>query len=183
MKTLETTRLILRQWQADDLDDFYAYAKNPHIGPSAGWQPHRNKAESQAILNSFMKQKEAWAIVYRPNNKVIGSLGLHQDSKRMDIHAKMIGYVLAQDYWGQGIMVEAVQRVIKYCFEDLMLDVVSAYHYPFNLQSKRVLQKCGFVYEGTLRKAHQIFNGAVYDDVCYSILKQEYFDAKQHLQR
>jgi len=177
MKTLQTARLTLRSWSESDLDDFYAYAKNPNIGPNAGWPPHPDKTHSLAILRSFMERDEVWAIVDNASRAVIGSLGLHEDDKRRNAKAKSIGYVLAEEYWGRGLMVEAVKRVLQHAFEELGVDIVSVYHYPFNVRSRRVIEKCGFRYEGTLRRAFAIYDGSVYDDVCYSITREEYLAA------
>lgn len=175
MKSLETNRMILRPWKVADLDDFYEYAKNPNVGPNAGWEPHKNKVISLEILQSFIEKGETRAIIYKENNKVIGSIGVHYDEKRNGANAKMIGYVLSENYWGKGLMSEAVKEVIKYLFEEEKYDVISCYHYPFNLRSKRVIEKCGFKYEGTLRLVSKIFDGSVHDDVCYSITREEYF--------
>jgi [ribosomal protein S5]-alanine N-acetyltransferase len=71
-------------------------------------------------------------------------------------------------------MTEAVKEAIRYLFEAEKYDVLSCYHYPFNIRSKRVIEKCGFKYECTLRYASKIFDGSVHDSACYSILKEEY---------
>jgi Acetyltransferases, including N-acetylases of ribosomal proteins len=176
MKALETERVILRPWKIEDLDDFYEYAKNPYVGPNAGWEPHKDKETSLRILHSFIEHDEVRAIVYKENNKVIGSLGVHCDRKREGVNAKMIGYVLSEAYWGKGLMSEAVSEVIRYLFEEEKLDIISCYHYPFNIRSKRVIEKCGFKYEGTLRLASKLYDGSVYDDVCYSITKEDYLN-------
>ena len=176
MKTLETNRMILRAWKIDDLDDFYEYAQNAKVGPNAGWEPHKNKEISLKILQSFIEKDEVRAIVYKENDKVIGSLGVHCDEKRNGVNAKMIGYVLSENYWDKGLMSEAVKQVVKYLFEEEKHDVISCYHYPFNIRSKRVIEKCGFKYEGILRLSSKIFDGSVYDDVCYSITKEDYFN-------
>ena len=177
MKTLETERLILRAWTLEDLDDFYEYAKHPNVGPMAGWQPHSSKEISLNILKGFIEEGEVWAITLKENGKAIGSLGIHSDKKRRDIdNVKSMGYVLSTDYWGKGYMTEAVKCVIKYVFEEMNLDLLSIYHYPFNIRSKRVIEKCGFEYEGTQRQSSKIYDGQVLDDVCYSILKSEYYE-------
>lgn len=175
MKTLKTERMTLRPWRIEDLDDFYEYAKNPNVGPNAGWPPHKDKEASLKIIQSFIEKDEVRAIVYKENGKVIGSLGTHCDKKRDGVKARMIGYVLSEDYWGKGLMAEAVREVIRHLFEEEGYDVISCYHYPFNIRSKRVIEKCGFKYEGTLRYATRIFDGNVYDHVCYSITKEDYF--------
>ena len=174
MNTLETERLLLRPFQETDLDDFYEYAKNPHVGPNAGWPPHGSKEDSLKILNIFMSNDEVWAIVNKENNKLIGSIGLHTEPLRSTEDVKMLGYVLSEDYWGRGLMVEASKAVINYAFDNMYLQLLAVHYYPFNQQSKRVIEKCGFVYEGTLKHAKQIYDGSVYDVVCYSMTRDEW---------
>ena len=174
MKTLETDRLLLRAWSIDDTEDFFEYAKNPNVGPNAGWEPHSDKEFTLKIIMAFIENGAVWAIVYKENGKVIGSLGLHTDKRREDVNAKMIGYVLSQEYWGRGLMTEAVNAAIQYAFEEMKLGLLSVCHYPFNTRSQKVIEKCGFQYEGTLRLASTRYDGAVLDDVCYSMTSEEY---------
>jgi ribosomal-protein-alanine N-acetyltransferase len=174
MTTLETERLILRPFAMRDLADFHEYAKNPNVGPNAGWKPHESREESEAILLRIIESGEVWALEYKGDRKVIGSVGLHADKRREGVNARMIGYVLSEDYWGRGLMPEATARVLRYTFEELGVDILSVYHYPHNARSKRVIEKCGFSYEGTLRQGSRIYDGTVYDSVCYSITREEY---------
>ena len=118
MRILTTERLILRRFKHEDLDDFYGYAKNPNVGPSAGWKPHESRWESLEILKSFIKNKEVWAIVHKETGKVIGSIGLHNDERRNNSRVK-IWVTLDEAYWGKGLMTEAAKRVIRYAFEEL----------------------------------------------------------------
>jgi len=174
MKTLETERLILRAWTPDDADDFYEYAKHPEVGLNGGWPPHTSRDISVEVIQYFIKENDIWAIVLKENNKVIGSLGLHADSKRPHIQVKELGFVVSADYWGQGIATEASQRAIIHAFDDLNLDLVSTYHKSFNTRAKRVIEKCGFTREGMLRHASKRYDNQIFDAVCYSILKSEY---------
>ena len=176
MKTLETERLILRSWLLEDLDDLYEYAKNPNVGSMQGWKPHLSKDESLITLKSFIEDDDRWAIVLKENNKVIGSVRLCPDENRGKYFAKYIHYVLSSDYWGNGYMTEAVKRVIKYAFEEVNVDLLSVFHYPHNIRSKRVIEKCGFQYETTIKQGHKIYDGQVFDTVCYSMLKSDYFN-------
>lgn len=144
---LKTNRLMLRPFNIDDLGDFYEYASVDGVGQMAGWLPHKNKEESLSILKMFIDEKKTFAIVY--NNKVIGSLGIEEyDEKQLPEYAdklgREIGYVLSKDYWGKGLMPEALNEVIRYCFEDLKLDFLVCGHFTDNNQSKRVQEKCGF---------------------------------------
>lgn len=174
MKTIVTERLILRPFLGTDLDDLYEYAKNPNVGPNAGWKPHESLYESKAILRQFMESDEVLTIVWKENNKVIGSIGLHKDPFRSADNVKMLGYVLSEDYWGRGITTEAARAVIRYAFSELNLYMVTVHHYSFNYRSKRVIEKCGFIYEGTLRHCTKIFNDNTYDVACYSMTRDEW---------
>lgn len=148
-KIIKTERLILRKWEESDLDDFFEYASVEEIGQMAGWPPHKSKDDTLNILNSFILGKDVFALVYRENNKVIGSVGLHtswanDDVAYANIKTKEIGYVLSKDYWGNGLMAEAVSALIDFCFSELDLDMVTCGHFTNNSQSKRVIEKCGF---------------------------------------
>ena len=175
MRRLETERLLLRGWLLDDLDDLYEYAQNMDVGVMQGWKPHESKEESLIALNSFIVNDESWAIVLRENNKVIGSIKTSPDENRGRYYAKYVSYVLSADYWGKGYMTEALNRIIKYVFEELNIDLLSAFHYPHNTRSKRVLERCGFQYETTIKQGQKIYDGQVFDTVCYSILAEDYF--------
>ncbi|MDD4797149.1 MAG: GNAT family protein [Eubacteriales bacterium] len=174
MQTLQTQRLVLRDWTLDDLESFYNYSKNPNVGPNAGWPPHQSMDESEKILRRFMEQQECWAIALKEKPGAVGSLGIHRDTKRDSVSTKMIGYVLAEEHWNRGLMTEAVRRVLRYLFDETDTLQVTFYHYDFNQRSRRVIQKCGFQYEGTLRQASVLPDGTLCGDVCYSITKEEY---------
>lgn len=146
---LETNRLIIRPWKMEDLEDFYEYAKVDGVGQMAGWNPHTSIQESKKILSSFIEEKNEFALELKENNKVIGSLGLEKLSITLDAPydnyiGREIGYVLSRNYWGNGIMPEAVKRVIEFCFEEEKYDFLLCSHSSTNNQSKRVIEKCGF---------------------------------------
>ena len=145
--TLKTNRMLLRPWRQSDLDDFFEYASVDGVGQMAGWLPHKNKAESQSILNMFIEEKKTFAIEYE--GKVIGSLGIEKYNEDFfpelaDYKGREIGCVLSKAYWGQGLMPEAVSEVICYLFEDCGLDFVTYLYFQTNRQSARIQEKCGF---------------------------------------
>ena len=86
----------------------------------------------------------------------------------------MIGYVLSDKFWGNGYVPEATKRVLEYAFDELDLNIISVYHFPFNERSKRVIEKSGFKFEGVLRLASTLPNGEIVDHVCYSMTKEEF---------
>ena len=147
---IETERLILRSFKQTDLHDFNEYASVPGVGEMAGWKHHETIEKTQEILDMFIKEDKTFAIVFKKNNKVIGSLGVEKyglEEKLTEFksyYGREIGYVLSKDYWGKGIMTEAVGAVINHLFNDLNLDFLTCGYYDFNNQSKRVQEKCGF---------------------------------------
>ena len=108
-------------------------------------------------------------------------MGLHPDNNRGKYYAKTIGFVLSEDYWGNGYVPEAVKRAVKYAFEELNIDILTAFHYPHNNRSKRVIEKCGFKYETTIEKGSTIYDGQVFDSVCHSIFKSDYFNSAEEI--
>jgi putative acetyltransferase len=175
----ETERLILRNFSRGDLDDFYEYAKNPDVGPNAGWEPHKSKAYSKKVMKEqFLGNAHAFGIVLRETGKLIGSIGLVEDRKRQNLGAMMMGYALGEPYWGRGFMTEAARAVLQYGFADLELKLVSAYCYPHNARSRNVMEKLGMSYEGTLRQSDMLYDGRVLDNLCFSITRAEYFENK-----
>jgi len=182
MKTIETERLILRGWQLNDLDDLFEYAKNPNVGPMSGWEPHANKEVSLNVLKHYLANDDRWAISLKENGKVIGSIKLRPDENRGNYKAKYISFALSFDYWGKGYMTEAVKGVVKYVFDEMEIDLLSAFHFPHNIRSKRVLEKCGFTYEVTIKHGNTIYDGQIFDTVCYSLLKTDYYKSMKEYQ-
>ena len=148
---IETDRLILRPWELTDLDDFFNYASVPGVGEMAGWNHHPDKNETLRVLNRFIEGKKTFAIVYKSNNKVIGSLGVEyygleeKLSEFFSYKGRSIGYVLSKDYWGRGLMPEALKAVIDYLFNVLDYDFLLCGRFDYNHQSARVQEKCGFI--------------------------------------
>ena len=145
---LRTERLLLRPWRWDDIEDFYEYASVDGVGQMAGWNPHKSIDESREILSHFINNKWTFAVEFE--GKVIGSLGVERYDESLapelaESRVREIGYVLSKDYWGRGLMPEAVKRVIDWLFADVGLDAVLIGHFDWNRQSARVIEKCGGV--------------------------------------
>lgn len=149
-KTLETDRLILRQWHLSDVNDLFEYASVAGVGEMAGWQAHKDLEHSKAILFNFLISRSVYAIQLKSNNKVIGSLGVeelhinHLGNEFKNLKGREIGYVLSKEYWGLGIMAEAVDKVVEHIFNELDFDFLMCAHFKGNNQSKRVIEKTGF---------------------------------------
>ena len=147
---IETERVILRPFKASDLADFFEYASVDGVGEMAGWCHHESMDKSKEILDRFISEDKTFAITLKESGKVIGSIGVEKYgmeeklSEFFELSGREIGFVLSKDYWGQGIMAEAVNGLIGHLFNKIGLDFLLCGYYDFNAQSKRVQEKCGF---------------------------------------
>lgn len=174
MKTIETNRLILRPITQNDAEDIFAYSKDENVGINAGWKAHANIEETREIMDIiFLEKENVYGIELKENGKLIGSIGLIDDQKRENNKARMLGYAIGEAYWGKGYTTEAAQALISYGFDELNLMLISAYCYPFNQRSKRVLEKCGFQYEGVLHLAEERYDGVILDNECFMIINKK----------
>ncbi len=149
---LETKRLILRKWTESDAESLFEYAKNPDVGPIAGWPPHKSKEESLSVIQNVLNGKECYAICEKGNNKAIGSIELklngYTDMTDRDDECEL-GYWLGKPFWGKGYMPEAAKELLRHGFEELKMNKIWCGYYDGNLKSKRVQEKVGFVYHHT----------------------------------
>lgn len=146
---LETERLILRRWEKNDAESLYEYAKDPDVGPIAGWPAHRSIEESRDVIKNVFNGKEAYAICLKTDNRAIGTIELklngHTDMTERDDECEL-GYWLGKPFWGQGIVPEAVKEMLRHAFEEIGMTTVWVGYYEGNAKSKRVQEKCGFRY-------------------------------------
>ena len=165
---IETERLLLRAFQQTDLQDFYEYASVEGVGEMAGWPHHESIEKTQEILDMFIEGDHDFAICLKSNGKVIGSLGVKEyglEDKLTEFYnyrGREIGYVLSKDYWGQGLMPEAVNAVIDYLFNTLGLDFVQEV-YATRVSVSKLLPGTDAVIELGGEDAKIIFDGNTYD--------------------
>ena len=154
---LETERLILRPWLDSDANSLYEYAKDPAIGPIAGWFPHTSVENSREIIKNILSADETYAVCLKEDNKAIGSIGLMiGNASNLDLPNTQaeIGYWIGVPFWGQGLIPEAVKRLLYHGFENLKLEKIWCGYFDGNTKSKRVQEKCGFVYHHTNKNIH-----------------------------
>ncbi len=151
---LETERLILRPWEESDKEDLYRYASDPQVGPIAGWPVHTSVENSLEIIKKVLSAPETYAVVLKSEGHAVGSIGLMiGKASNIDIPDTEgeIGYWIGVPFWGQGLIPEAVREIIRYAFETLHLEKLWCGYFEGNNKSKRVQEKCGFVYHHTNR--------------------------------
>lgn len=152
---LQTERLLLRPWAESDAAELYKYAKDPAVGPVAGWPVHTSVANSQAIIREVLSAPETYAVVLRETGLPVGSVGIMrsgQGESPMQADEAEIGYWIGVPYWGRGLIPEAVRELLRRCFEDLGCNTVWCVSYDGNTKSRKVQEKCGFSYYHTERQ-------------------------------
>lgn len=144
---LETGRLILRPWKESDAQRLYEIARDPQIGPSAGWPVHTSAENSRQIIQEVLSQPGTFAVCRKPEGLVVGCIGLMTGSAaNLDLpeYEGEIGYWIARDCWGQGLIPEAGQELLRHGFEDLGLTRIWCGYFEGNRKSCRVQEKLGF---------------------------------------
>ena len=171
---LETARTLLRPFADGDAQDLYDYARDPRVGPAAGWKPHESLEESLRIIHTVFSAPNVFAIVDRESGHAVGSVGFVGRPRGEEGLSDELGYALSPAYWGRGLMTEAAMRVVDYGFTALGLQAIWCSHYAENDRSRRVIEKCGFHYEGTMRQYSRRYDGTLLDGCFYSMTAQEF---------
>ncbi|KAA0546858.1 GNAT family N-acetyltransferase [Bacillus sp. BGMRC 2118] len=176
IEALETERLILRKLREDDILEIFEYGSNDEVTKYVSWNTYQTIEDAKVFLDHILTQYEQgagafWGIEDKKSNKLIGTIDFvswNQKHKKAEI-----GYILSQDYWGKGIMTEAVQAVIKFGFKRMNLVRIEARCLVENIGSEKVMQKAGMHYEGLLRKS--MFLKEIHRDIkLYAILKEDF---------
>ena len=165
----------IRKWALSDAKDLAAALSNTKIQDNLrdGLPYTYTEQDGVDYISAMLSadENETFAFAITTDSKVIGSIGVFRQG---NIHRQTaeLGYYVAEEYWGKGIMTEAVKQICKYVFDKS--DIIRIYAEPFayNAASCRVLEKAGFQYEGTLR-SNAIKNGKVIDMKMYSLLNTE----------
>ncbi len=165
----------IRKWQLSDAKALAAALSNKKVQDNLrdGLPYPYTEQDGIDFISAMLSANEndTFSFAVTADNKVIGSIGVFRQS---NIHRKTaeLGYYIAEEYWGKGIMTEAVNQICEYVFGNS--DILRIYAEPFayNAASCRVLEKAGFHYEGTLRN-NALKNGKVIDMKMYSLLKED----------
>lgn len=176
--TLDTPRLTLRRICIDDYLDMYDYSHREEVTRYLLWSPHPNEEYTHRYIEQLQTQYRIgefydWAVVCKENGKMIGTCGF--TSFDLNHNRAEIGYVLNPDYWGRGIIPEAVCEVMRFGFCELRLNRIEAHYIFGNDRSRRVMEKCGMKFEGVMRSYMYIKNEYKDIGIC-SILNREYFN-------
>ena len=176
-QTIETERLILRKFSYNDDDSMLKYwISDPNIQSLYSEPIYTNKQEVKGILDKYLSSYEKndyyrWAIISKELDECIGQIAYFLvDSKN---HFAEIEYCIGSKFQCKGFATEATKAVIEFGFHEMNLHKVQISTKSINTQSKRVIEKCGFTYEGTLRDYFYTDDQYV-GRLFFSILRDEY---------
>ena len=174
---IETPRLILRRMTMKDAKDIFEYSRDEEVACHVLWSAQRDIGEAKDYCRYMLRRYRAdepssWGIIDRQTRHLVGTIGYMDYS--MDNASVEIGYSLARWLWNGGYMTEALRAMVQNAFEVMNVEVVAISHFVGNEPSRKVIERAGFIFEGVMPCGFKRFDGEVFDNVCYSILRSEY---------
>jgi ribosomal-protein-alanine N-acetyltransferase len=175
---LETARFQLREVQPDDAARIFEIMSDPRVTRYFGMLPMENLAAAErriaGIREAFAERSGVrWAIAERAGGRLLGTCGFWRLVAEHD--RAEIGYELAAESWGQGVMTEALGAMLTFGFAEMGLHSVEAQIHPANIGSRRVLEKLGFAQEGYFRENyHDVVEGGYTDTAVFSLLARDW---------
>ena len=173
---LETNRLNLRRLKSEDVSEIFALRSNPEIMkfiPRPLMKTREEALEFISVMDANVNNNILlnWAITTKEDDKLIGMIGFYR--MKPENYRAEVGYILSAEFHGQGIITEALERIIQFGFDEMKLNSIEAVIDPGNYGSEKVLLKNNFIKEGHF-KEHTFFEGKFLDSVFYSLLKKNY---------
>ncbi|QNS04577.1 GNAT family N-acetyltransferase [Streptomyces xanthii] len=173
---LHTARLRLRPFTEADATALFALHSNAHVLRYWDSPPWTDPARAERFVAVCRRIEEEGsgarvAIERAADGAFVGWCGLVEWNP--DFRSASLGYCLGEEMWGQGYATEAAHALLRWAFDTLDLNRVQAETDTRNVASARVLEKVGFVREGTLRE-DCVVNGVVSDSWVFGLLRREW---------
>ena len=166
-------KIQIRKWELADAKDLATALSNRKILDNLrdGLPYPYTEQDGKDFIAAMLAADEnsTFAVAITLDGKVIGSIGAFRQ-ENIHKHTAELGYYIAEEHWGKGIMTEAVKQLCDYVFSHTDMIRIYAEPFAYNIGSQRVLEKAGFQYEGTLRN-NAVKNGKILDMKMYSILR------------
>lgn len=175
-RELRTQRLVLRRYRLEDAQAaFDTWCSDPRVADWVTWHPHQDVAFTEALIADWIRtydNKQYYHWVIEKDGRVIGDIAAVGVSDRL--MTCEIGYCLGRDFWNQGIITEAMVRLMQYLFSEVGFHRIIARHFVGNPASGRVMEKAGMKKEGVHRQYRDIKDGSFEDLVQYAALREEW---------
>ncbi|MCH5352746.1 MAG: GNAT family N-acetyltransferase [Acutalibacter sp.] len=171
---METQRLRLRRWKQRDFKEYISFMSDPEVMIPAGARVLDTLDKAMPVFHHDIRDDGCFAMERKDAGEVIGRIKFQTDMRRYDVPSLSVGYELRRDCWGNGYMQEALCAMILRAFEKEKVDVIGISHDSENHRSRRVIEKCGFQYEGTVHHARRRADGKIVDDLYYYLLREDF---------
>lgn len=174
----ETSRLVIRHFQEADYNDYAELVKQSHF---RAWEGNKLITEESEIIEYLRRDSNdpfKFALYEKELHKVIGHISIHSSLARY-VPSQSMGYGLSQDYHRQGYMSEAAKEMLRFCFEELHVELVEASYFEGNVASAGVLRNIGMRYEGFRKYGYLDANQGPMDIHVNSITLAEYKEKYQ----
>ena len=174
---IETERLILRKFDYTDDENMLKYwTSDPAVQSMYAEPVYTTKPEVKELLDKYIGAYEKndyyrWAILLKETGECIGQIAYFLVDNNNNFAE--IEYCIGSSFQRKGLATEATKAIIKYGFDKMNLHKIQISHKSINIPSRKVIEKSGFVYEGTLRDFFYV-DGQYVDRLYYSILKEEF---------
>ncbi|MGL5642312.1 MAG: GNAT family N-acetyltransferase [Paraclostridium sp.] len=175
---IDTENLILRKFKLSDAEAMYKnWASDAEVTKFLTWNPIDSVEVSKSIIEGWVDEYKnnniyQWAIVSKNNgDEPIGAISVVRQDE--EVSMVQVGYCIGRQWWKKGITSEALSALIKFFINEVNVNRIEARFDPRNLNSGKVMMKCGMKYEGTMRKADKN-NQGICDSVMYSLLAEDY---------
>lgn len=179
---LFTDRLILRGWEESDAENLLEYAKNPEVGPIAGWPVHDSLEFSKMAIREYLSLPGTYAVCLKENNNAIGSVGLlfgENSNLVTNENEAELGYWIGVPFWGRGLIPEACREVLRYGFEELGLVKIWCAYFNDNIKSKKVQEKIGFLYSHTNENIYWELMDDYRTEHIYCMTRERWFELQK----
>ncbi len=183
MPIVKFDHFMLRSIQKGDYKDLFEYGRDGEVVKTLSWGPMTNPIEAKrSIKDIFLARPKkgipvGYAIVDMDKNKMIGTIDFH--TKVVNQNALEIGYVINRDYWNQGIMTKALEKIIKVGFDYYGYDRLIIKHLKNNPASGKVIEKNGFVFITSYPYKYEKAVGILESDMMvYEMTKERYNEIK-----
>jgi len=137
---LEDAETLFKVYQGEGVLKYFPNPAPPTLEKIQRFLQHAQKHWEQHGYGN-------WGIVPEGEKTLIGWAGLEYLA---ELNETEVGFLLARDFWGKGYATEAAQASLSAGFEHFKLDHIIALVHPENLASRRVLEKCGMIYQETI---------------------------------
>ena len=186
MRELHTERLLLRTPRERDAAEIMAIRNSAFVMKNNVMKV-LDKEQMVHLIHREIDYEDTWYIERKEDGALLGMIAAEEDGVRFDVRSRCLSYYLGEQYTRQGYMKEALRAVLHELFTEEDLKVVAARVFTGNIASEKLLRSLGFVpaasiafvYEGCIRRCVRTSESEIRDDMQFSLLREEYFEAEK----